>query len=104
MATPKKKKPRPNPAATMPGKNGGTLRRGGTNPGSGRPATASFAQFVRELHKEDDVRAAIRSAAMDSEKRGFSPVLKLMAEYDPERPAPPKQELTGELVVRVVRD
>lgn len=29
--------PVPNPAATMPGRRGGTLKRGGVNPGSGRP-------------------------------------------------------------------
>ena len=33
----------------MPGKNGGTLRRGGRNPGSGRPRSAVRAMLVDEF-------------------------------------------------------
>jgi hypothetical protein len=101
-------KPRRNPAPAeqpmMPGKNGGRLKRGGVNPNSGRPKTTTFAAFIRELHAKEDVRSAIEEAAKNADSKGFSPVLKLMAEYDPERPAPPKQELSGEVIVRVVRD
>lgn len=80
-----------------PGNSGGKKGRSGRRP-------ESFAAFIRALHGDKAVREAIEDAAQDSASKGFSAVLKLMAEYDPERPAPPKQELTGELVVRVVRD
>lgn len=85
------------PLGAHPGNTGGKKGRSGRKP-------STFAGFVRSLHAKEDVRTAIENAAADETSKGFAPVLKLMAEYDPERPAPPKQELTGELVVRVVRD
>ena len=37
------------PVATMPGKHGGWLKRGGTNPGGGRPRSAVRAMLVQEF-------------------------------------------------------
>lgn len=85
------------PLGAHPGNTGGKKGRSGRKP-------STFAGFVRTLHDKADVRKAIESAASDETSKGFAPVLKLMAEYDPERPAPPTQQLAGEIVVRVVRD
>lgn len=85
------------PLGAHPGNTGGKKGRSGRKP-------STFAGFIRTLHANEDVRDALERAASDESSRGFGVVAKLMAEYDPERPAPPKQEIAGELIVRVVRD
>lgn len=85
------------PLGAHPKNTGGKKGRSGRRP-------STFSGFIRSLQGKKNVQDAIKSAASDAESKGFGAVLKLMAEYDPERPAPPKQELRGEVIVRVVRD
>lgn len=83
--------------------NGGKLRRGNPgNKGGGRPPK-KFATFLKSLRDNADVQAAITTAASNPNSRGFGAVLKLAAEYDEDKPKEQK-ELSGEIVVRVVRD
>lgn len=85
------------------GKNGGKLRRGNPgNKGGGR-RPQKFSTFLKGLRENPDVHTAIEKAATDSTSRGFAPVLKTMADYDEEKPSD-KTQLSGELVIRVVRD
>lgn len=97
----------------MPGRNGGTLNRGGSNPGAGRPRKTaaeragkrmSRREFMDWLSKQDDVHDAVLRAATDPECRGFAIAQKLLSEYDADRPAPPQATVPHEVVIRVIRD
>jgi len=99
-----KGKQRKKSADHIPGKNGGRLLTGGKpgNKGGGR-RPKKFSTFLKSLRDNPDVHDAITKAATDHKSRGFGAVVKLAAEYDEDKPKDQK-ELTGELVIRVVRD
>lgn len=88
--------PQPHGGALIPGAGGGP------QPGAGRPPK-KFAAFMRSLRDDPNVQDAIEKAAKDTESRGFGAVLRQMTEYDEEKPKDEKK-LSGELVIRVVRD
>ncbi len=91
--------------STVPGRNGGKLRRGGqigNKGGTGRPPK-TFATFLKSLREDEDVQAAMKQAASDPNSRGYGAVIRTLTDYDDEKPAEKKQ-LSGELVVRVKRD
>src|SRR5215510_839676 len=70
------------------------------NKGGGRYKT-SLKTFLAELRRDPNVHAAISRAAKDETKRAFPAALKLMTDYDPNKPAE-KRELSGQVVIGVV--
>jgi hypothetical protein len=92
------------PSLRTPKHGGGKLLRGGKpgNKGGGR-RPQKFSTFMKSLRDNPDVHEAITKAATDHESRGFGAVVKLAADYDEDKPKDQK-ELSGELVIRVVRD
>ncbi len=56
------------------------------NKGGGRPKGPSLRDFLAELRQNADVHKALTRAAKNPEGRGFSPVLKAMADYDLDKP------------------
>lgn len=86
-----------------PGKNGGQLQSGNPgNAGGGRPPGA-FKSLLARLRESPELAASLTAAVSDSESKAFPAALKLLSEYDEEKPVE-RKELSGEVVVRVVRD
>ena len=86
--------------STRPGKNGGRLRNGNPgNKGGGRKPQ-KFATFLKTLRDDGEVHDAIERAARDETSRGFQPVLRVMSDYDDEKPAE-KHAIVGPIEVRV---
>ncbi len=77
------------PELRIPKSGKGKLRVGnpGNKGGTGRPKGPSLREFMAELRQNVDVHKALTRAAKDPESRGFTPVLRAMAEYDTEKPA-----------------
>lgn len=63
-----------NPVLTQPGKNGGTLKRGGVNPGAGRP-TNEFRQECRKLTADTlpVMERIIKGTARRGQKKEVAP-------------------------------
>lgn len=72
---------------TMPGRNGGTLKRGGTNPRAGRPK-GTFREFLHTVREDPAYRDAIVAVARDPEAKAFGHVLRMLSDYDPNGPNP----------------
>lgn len=92
--------------ATSYGQKSGNPKGRGPKAGAanaGAP-TKSFKHFLANLRNSAAAQRALQKAAEDSKSPNFRTAWKLLSEYDEEKPAPPKQELGGELIVRVVRD
>lgn len=108
MGKPRESRENPVPVVgTMPGRNGGRLKRGGTNPGAGRPPN-EFKDFLkREIRDNPESRAALIRAASDEESRSFGSAWKLAAEYDEAKPSQ-KHEVGGlgggPVIVKIVRE
>jgi hypothetical protein len=83
----------------VPAHGKGALRVGGTNPGAGRPP-GKFKDFLAELRRDPEFQDAVRQAAKDPNSRGFGNALKLLAEYDDEKPAE-KRQIVGPVEVHV---
>lgn len=90
--------------ATSFGQKSGNPQGRGPKKGSGGAPTKSFRYFLANLRNSAKAQKALQAAAEDASSPNFRTAWKLLSDYDEEKPAPPKQELTGELVVRVVRD
>lgn len=75
------------PLGAHPGNTGGKKGR------SGRPPNA-FKDFLAAMRIHPKVRKAFQSALSDEESRGFGNALKVLTDYDPDKPAG-KQEVTG---------
>jgi hypothetical protein len=89
----------------IPQPHGGALNSGGTpgNAGGGRIPQA-FKDFLKsEIRENATSRDALVKASQDDKGRNFKAAWDLAADYDDEKPAE-KKELSGELVIRVVRD
>jgi hypothetical protein len=72
---------------------------GGKKGRSGR-RSQKLSTFLAELRQKPDVHQAIEEAASDPNCRNFGMALKLIAEYDHERPAE-KRQIVGPVEVRV---
>ncbi len=57
--------------ATMPGRNGGTLKRGGTNPGAGRPPN-EYRQHLRDILDDPKVADALTKILSDADHPQFA--------------------------------
>lgn len=68
------------PLGAHPGNTGGKKGR------SGRPK-AKFKAFLAKLRDDPEFQQAIEDAATDPSSRGFSAALKLVTDYDDEKPA-----------------
>lgn len=93
------------PPNAVPQPHGGYLvpgAGGGPQPGSGRPPKA-FKSFLAELRDDPRVHDALETAATDPKAKNFKAALDVLTEYDEARPKD-RKELSGEIVVRVVRD
>lgn len=76
-----------------PGNSGGKPGRSGRLP-------SPFKAFLSKLRSDPGFQQAIETAAKDPGSRGFSAALKLVTDYDDEKPAE-KKEVSGKLEVRV---
>ena len=99
------KNPVANPVATMPGRNGGRLRRGGTNPRAGRPPDEHKA-FMREILADPEVEKRLRQVLKSKDDGTFLASYKTVAERGYGKPA---QVIEGgderkPLVIRLVRE
>lgn len=56
--------------------------------------------FIAELRRSPDFHAALENAAYDHNSKHFNAILKLVAEYDDEKPAE-KRQIVGPVEVRV---
>lgn len=79
-----------------PGNTGGKKGRSGRKPGP-------FKDLVARLRQSPELAQSLENAIKDHECRAFPAALKLLTDYDEEKPVE-KRQLSGELVVRVVRD
>jgi hypothetical protein len=77
---------------------------GGKKGRSGR-RSQKLATFLAELRQKPDVHQAIEEAASDPDCRSFGMALRLIAEYDNEKPAE-KRQIVGpvEVHVKMVRE
>ncbi len=93
--------PNPSPATRFGqklGKQGKGPKKGAPN--AGRP-TLSFKEYLATLRKSAATQMALAAALSDPESRGFAPALRVLSEYDEEKPAEKKQ-LSGDVRVSVV--
>ena len=72
---------------------------GGKKGHSGRPP-GTWAEFMRQLRADPKVQAAVKEAATDHTSPGFRSAVKLLADYDDEKPAE-KRQIVGPVDVRV---
>lgn len=79
-----------------PGNSGGKKGRSGRKPGP-------FKDMLRRLRESPELAESLEAAVKDPESRAFPAALKLLSDYDEEKPVE-RKELSGEVVVRVVRD
>lgn len=88
------------PLGAHPGNTGGKKGR------SGRPA-AAFKNFLAQLRDNPKLHQALEDAVTDPNSKGFASALKVLTDYDRERPGA-KVDLTSSgqqiLTVRVVRE
>lgn len=71
--------------------------RGSPNAG---PRTKSFKLFLASLRTSATTQAAIKTALSDPESKGFNAALRVLSEYDEDKPAE-KREMSGKLEVSV---
>jgi hypothetical protein len=90
--------------ALVPQAHGGALLVGGlpgNAGGTGRPPE-EFRNFLSRMRKDPKVQASLEKALNDPETRGFASALKVLTEYDTEKPAERKHvEGKVEVVVRI---
>lgn len=84
------------PVGNHPGNTGGKKGRSGRKP-------EAFTKLLARLRQSPELADSLTKAISDPECRAFPSALKVLTDYDTEKPVE-KKELTGELVVRVVRD
>lgn len=84
------------PVGAHPGNTGGKKGRSGRKP-------APFKELLARLRQSPELAQSLEMAVKDHECRAFPAALKLLTEYDDEKPVEKKQ-LQGEVVVRVIRD
>lgn len=85
--------PQPHGGALVPGAGGGP------QPGSGRPP-GPFKALLRRIRESPELAASIEAAVADHESRAFPAALKLLSDYDDEKPAE-KRQIVGPIEVRV---
>lgn len=68
------------PVGNHPGNTGGKKGRSGRKP-------KNWGAFLKGLRDSETVQQAVQRAAEDETSRGFQPVLRLLADYDAEKPA-----------------
>lgn len=85
----------------MPKHGNGALLVGGQpgNKGGGRPPEAFKAMLAR-LRESPELALSLEQAIQDHTGRGFASALKVLTDYDTDKPAE-KKELSGKLEVRV---
>ncbi len=76
-----------------PGNSGGKPGRSGRIP-------APFKTFLAKLRSDPEFHDALEKASRDPESRGFNAALKLMSDYDDEKPAE-KRQIVGPVEVHV---
>ena len=81
------------PLGAHPGNTGGKKGRSGRRP-------VKFSAFLKSLRDKPEVQEAIEDAATDADSKGFQAVLRVMADYDTDRPAD-KHQIVGPIEVRV---
>lgn len=81
------------PLGAHPGNTGGKKGRSGRRP-------ERLVHFIAELRRSPDFHAALENAAYDHNSKHFNAILKLVAEYDDEKPAE-KRQIVGPVEVRV---
>ena len=93
--------PRRANATSFGQKNGNDPTKGGAkkNRRAGRP-TKSFYEYLKDLRTSATVQAAFKEALSDPNCKGFAAALRVLSEYDTERPAL-KRETSGTVAVRV---
>lgn len=84
------------PSHLTPGNPGNS----GGKPGRSGPRPAPFKAFLGKLRSDPLFHAALEKAARDTESRGFSAALKLVSDYDDEKPAE-KRQIVGPVEVHV---
>lgn len=74
------------------------------NKGGGRPPSA-FKAFLATLRTDPTFQDALEKAAKDPDSRGFSSALKVISDYDDDKPAE-KRQIVGpvEVHVKVTRE
>lgn len=93
--------PRRASATSFGEKSGNPIGRGPKPgaPNAGRP-TKSFKHFLANCRKSATTQAAVSKALSDPDSRGFSAALRLVSDYDEDKPAE-KRELSGKVEVSV---
>lgn len=91
----------PKTATRVPKHGNGALLVGGQpgNKGGGRPPEAFKAMLAR-LRESPALAQSLEQAIQDHTGRGFASALKVLTDYDDDKPAE-KKELSGKLEVRV---
>lgn len=82
------------PTGAHPGNTGGKKGRSGRKP-------EAFTRFLARLRQSPELHASLERAIMDEKGRGFASALKVLTDYDTEKPAE-KRELSGQVQVTVV--
>ncbi len=97
--------PKPLPDSGLAKRTANLLKGGKKGNRGGHGGTPkAFKDFIREeIRNGFKSRHALVEASQDTESKAFGIAWKLAADYDDEKPAE-KKELSGELVIRVVRD
>lgn len=100
-AKPRKTQKKTLPPHLTPGNPGNS----GGKPGRSGRLPSPFKAFLAKLRADPGFHAAIETAAKDPSSRGYSAALKLVSEYDEDKPAE-KQQIVGpiEVSVRIVRE
>lgn len=98
---PRKTQKKSLPAHLTPGNPGNS----GGKPGRSGRIPSPFKAFLAKLRTDPDFQQAIETAAKDPASRGFGPALKLVTEYDDDKPAE-KRQIVGpvEVKVQIVRE
>lgn len=86
------------PLGNHPGNTGGKKGRSGRKP-------EAFTRFLARLRRDPALHDALKQAAGDPNSRGFSSALKVLSDYDKDKPAE-KREHSGklEVSVRMIRE
>lgn len=84
------------PLGAHPGNTGGKKGRSGRKP-------APFKDLLAKLRQSPELAQSLEKAVKDHECRAFPAALKLLTDYDDDKPVEKKQ-VQGEITVRVVRD
>ena len=84
----------------VPQEHGGALLAGGIPGNKGGRPPGKFKDFLAELRASPEFQAALKQAASDPNSRGFGNAVKLLAEYDDDKPAE-KRQIVGPIEVRV---